>query len=148
LSALDLAATIHAYLELSFIMENVATQIVVAVDDDFRVRESLESLIESAGYEPLVFSSAEEFLRSGTLAAATCVITDLRMPGMDGIELQRRIKLDHPALPVVFITAHNCNDEIRQKALDDGAVAFLYKPFNAADLLALIQAAPANTWGK
>ncbi len=73
---------------------NVPIHIVVAVDDDFRVRESLDSLIESAGYEPVVFSSAEEFLQSGTLTAATCVITDVRMPGMDGIELQRRIRLD------------------------------------------------------
>jgi len=126
-------------------MTNVATHMVVAVDDDFRVRESLESLVESAGYEPVVFSSAGEFLQSGTLTAATCVITDVRMPGMDGIELQRRIRLVRPTLPVVFITAHNRNDEIRQRALDEGAVDFLYKPFDAAELLEVIQAAPANT---
>ena len=121
-------------------MENIAKQIVVAVDDDFRVRESLESLIESAGYEPRVFSSAEEFLQSGTLTAATCVITDVRMPGMDGIELQRRIRLERPDLPIIFISAR-ADAETRQKALDEGAVDFLYKPFNAADLLAAIQAA-------
>ena len=103
-------------------MVNVPIHIVVAVDDDSRVRESLESLIESAGYAPVVFSSAEEFLQSGTLTAATCVITDVRMPGMDGIGLQRRIRLKHPTLPVVFITAHKSSDEIRQQALDDGAV--------------------------
>jgi FixJ family two-component response regulator len=119
---------------------NVPIHIVVAVDDDFRVRESLQSLIESAGYEPVVFSSAEEFLQSGTLTAATCVITDVRMPGIDGIELQRRIKLERPDLPVIFISAHN-HAEIRQKALDDGAFDFLFKPFNAADLLEAIQAA-------
>ena len=122
---------------------NVPIHIVVAVDDDFRVRESLQSLIESAGYEPVVFSSAEEFLQSGTLTAATCVITDVRMPGIDGIELQRRIKLERPDLPVVFISAHN-HAEIRQKALDDGAFDFLFKPFNAADLLEVIQAALAK----
>ena len=121
-------------------MVDVATHIVVAVDDDFRVRESLESLVESAGYEPVVFSSAEDFLQSGTLTAATCVITDVRMPGMDGIELQRRIRLVRPELPVIFISAHN-STEARQKAIDEGAVDFLYKPFNAADLLAAIQAA-------
>jgi len=126
-------------------MVNVPIHIVVAVDDDFRVRESLESLVESAGYTPIVFSSAEEFLQSGTLTAATCVITDVRMPGMDGIELQRRIRLERPTLPVVFITAHKSSDEIRQMALDEGAVDFLSKPFNAAHLLELIQAAPANT---
>jgi FixJ family two-component response regulator len=121
-------------------MVSGAIHIVVAVDDDFRVRESLESLVESAGYEPVVFSSAEEFLQSGTLTAATCVITDVRMPGMDGIELQRRIRLVRPELPVIFISAHN-STEARQKAIDEGAVDFLYKPFNAADLLAAIQAA-------
>ena len=105
-------------------MTNVATHMVVAVDDDFRVRESLESLVESAGYEPVVFSSAEEFLQSGALTAATCVITDVRMPGMDGIELQRRIRLEHPDLPIIFISAHN-RAEIRQQALDEGAVDFL-----------------------
>ena len=125
-------------------MVNVAIHIVVAVDDDFRVRESLQSLIESAGYAPVVFSSAEEFLQSGTLTAATCVITDVRMPGMDGIELQRRIRLERPDLPIIFISAHN-HAEIRQQALDDGAVDFLYKPFNAADLLKVIQAALAKT---
>jgi FixJ family two-component response regulator len=120
-----------------------AIHIVVAVDDDFRVRESLESLVESAGYEPVVFSSAEDFLQSGTLTAATCVITDVRMPGMDGIELQRRIRLVRPELPVIFISAHN-STETRQKALDEGAADFLYKPFNATDLLAAIQAALAK----
>jgi FixJ family two-component response regulator len=126
-----------------FMAERTATQIVVAVDDDYRVRESLESLIESAGYEPVVFSSAEEFLQSGTLTATICVITDVRMPGMDGFELQRRIRLEHPDLPIIFISAHN-RAEIRQKALAEGAVDFLYKPFNAAELLEVIQAAPAN----
>ena len=126
---------------------NVPIHIVVAVDDDFRVRESLQSLIESAGYEPVVFSSAEEFLQSGTLTAATCVITDVRMPGMDGIELQRRIKIERPELPVIFISAHN-HAEIRQKALDDGAFDFLFKPFNAADLLETIQAALAKARAK
>jgi FixJ family two-component response regulator len=119
---------------------NLPVPIVVAVEDDFRVRESLESLVASAGYEPVVFSSAEEFLQSGTLAAATCVITDVRMPGMDGIELQRRIRQARPRLPVIFISGHN-NIETRQTALDEGAVDFLYKPFDAADLLAAIHTA-------
>jgi FixJ family two-component response regulator len=117
--------------------------IVVGVDDDFRVRESIESLMESAGYGPLVFSSAEEFLQSGALAVANCLITDVRMPGMDGIELQRRIRLERPELPVIFISAHY-DDEIRQRALDEGALGFLYKPFDAADLLGAILAALSN----
>jgi len=118
--------------------------VVAAVDDDFRVRESIESLLESAGYAPVVFSSAEEFLRSGTLAAATCVITDVRMPGIDGIELQRRIRIERPTLPVILISAHY-DPEIRQMAIDEGATDFLYKPFDATDLLKTLQLALTNT---
>jgi len=92
----------------------------------------------------VVFSSAEEFLGSGTLAAATCVITDVRMPGMDGIELNRRIRLERPALPVILISAHY-NAELRQKAIDEGAVDFLFKPFDAADLLKVVQLALTKT---
>lgn len=124
-------------------MADAAKHIVVGVDDDFRVRESIESLVESAGYAPLVFSSAEEFLRSGMLAGATCLITDVRMPGMDGIELQRRIRLERPKLPVIFISAH-FDDETRQRALGGGAIEFMYKPFDAAHLLEAIQAALTN----
>jgi len=118
----------------------IPKQIVAAVDDDFRIRESIESLVESAGYTPLVFASAEDFLRSGSLAETGCLITDVRMPGMDGLELQRRVRLDNPGLPIVFISAHH-DDEIRQRALDEGAIGFLYKPFDAADLLGAIQPA-------
>ncbi len=121
-------------------MTGGAKHLVVGVDDDFRVRESIESLVESAGYAPLIFSSAEQFLQSGTLAGALCLITDVRMPGMDGIELQRRIRLERPELPVIFISAHY-DDETRQRALGEGAIGFLYKPFDAADLLGAIQAA-------
>jgi FixJ family two-component response regulator len=121
-------------------MANPLIPVVAAVDDDFRVRESIESLLASAGYAPVLFSSAEEFLGSETLAVATCVISDVRMPGMDGIELQRRIRLERPALPVILISARH-NDEIRQKAIDDGALDFLYKPFDAAELLKIIQSA-------
>ena len=114
--------------------------IVVAVDDDYRVRESIESLVESAGYTSLTFSSAEQFLRSGMLALTVCLITDVRMPGMDGLELQRRVRLERPTLSVIFISAHY-NDEVRQRALDQGAAGFLYKPFDAADLLGAIRPA-------
>jgi FixJ family two-component response regulator len=114
--------------------------IVAAVDDDFRVRESIESLVESAGHTPLVFASAEEFLQSGAPESAICLITDVRMPGIDGLELQRRVKLKYPRLPVIFMTAHYDN-EIRQRALSQGAVGFLYKPFDAADLLGAIELA-------
>jgi FixJ family two-component response regulator len=130
-----------------FKMVNEVIPIVAAVDDDFRVRESIKSLLESAGYAPRVFSSAEEFLQSGTLAMATCVITDVRMPGMDGIELQRRIRLERPALPVILISAHH-NAEVRQTAIDEGAVDVLIKPFDANHLLKIIQLALTNSRDK
>jgi FixJ family two-component response regulator len=127
-------------LEISVLIAGNPIPVVAAVDDDFRVRESIESLLASAGFTPLVFASAEEFLTSGTLAATTCLITDVRMPGLDGLELQRRVGLDRPELPVIFVSAHN-DDEIRRRALGQGAAAFLYKPFDAADLLGAIERA-------
>jgi FixJ family two-component response regulator len=117
-----------------------ARHIVAAVDDDYRVRESIESLVASAGHTPLVFASAEEFLQSGARESAICLITDVRMPGIDGLELQRRVRLQYPRLPVILITAHY-DDEIGQRALSQGASGFLHKPFDAADLLGAIELA-------
>jgi len=117
-----------------------ASYIVAAVDDDYRVRESIESLVASAGHIPLVFASGEEFLESGAPSSAVCLITDVRMPGIDGLELQRRVRLQYPRLPVILITAHY-DTEIRQCALKQGAAGFLYKPFDAADLLGAIELA-------
>ena len=96
--------------------------------------------MESAGHTPLVFASAEEFLQSGAPESAICLITDVRMPGIDGLELQRRVKLQYPRLPVILMTAHYDN-EIRQRALSQGAAGFLHKPFDAADLLGAIELA-------
>jgi FixJ family two-component response regulator len=108
--------------------------VVVVVDDDPRVRESLESLIESSGLTARVFSHAEDFLRGGHLAATNCLITDVRMPGMDGLELQRRVRLVRPELPIIFITAHH-DDQVERRALAEGAAFFIRKPFDAGDLL-------------
>jgi FixJ family two-component response regulator len=129
---------------MASVMAGGTKHVVVGVDDDFRVRESVERLAESAGYAHLVFSSAEEFLQSGKLAIANCLITDVRMPGMDGLELQRRIRLERPELPVIFISAHQ-DDEARKRALDEGATRFLYKPFDGAELLRTIEAALKDT---
>ena len=127
-------------------MTGVPKQLVVGVDDDFRLRESLKSLVESAGYAAATYSSAEEFLESGALAGAACLVTDVRMPGMDGVELQRRIRMERPELPVIFISAHQ-DDEARQRALDEGATRFLYKPFDGAELLRTIEAALKDARG-
>jgi len=115
-------------------------RLVAAVDDDRRVRESIQSVLESAGYEAIVFGSGEEFLESGVLSRATCVIADVRLPGIHGIELQRRIRQGRAPLPVIFITAHD-DDDIRQQALRGGAVDFMLKPFDAAELLENIERA-------
>ena len=127
-------------LEIPVLMAGCINQIVAAVDDDFRVRESIESLLASAGFTPWIFASAEEFLESGILTAATCLITDVRMPKRDGLELQRRVGLERPELPVIFVSAHN-DDETRRRAMAQGAAAFLYKPFDAGDLLGAIELA-------
>jgi FixJ family two-component response regulator len=108
--------------------------LVATVDDDRRVRESVQSVLESAGYEAVTFESAEAFLESGVLSRVTCVIADVRLPGMDGTALQRRIRLERHQLPVILITAHD-DDDVRRRALRDGAVAFLVKPFDGGDLL-------------
>ena len=111
-----------------------STPVVAAVDDDHRVRKSVQSVLESAGYEALTFESAEAFLRSGILARVVCVLADVRLPGIDGLELQHRIRSVRPTLPVIFMTAHD-DDDIRQRAQRDGAAAFMVKPFDGGELL-------------
>src|SRR5437667_5694232 len=113
------------------------TAIVVGVDDDRRVGESIESLMASAGYVELLFWSAEEFLQSGTLMVASCLIADLKMSGMDGIELQRSVRVERPDLPVIIISAH-CDDDVRRRALAGGAVDFLCKPLDPEHLLTTV----------
>src|SRR5262245_27860525 len=113
---------------------------VVIVDDDQRVLDSLTMLMESAGYTPQSFTSAEQFLQSPALATAACVITDVRMPGLDGIELQRRIRRVRLELPVILMSAHG-DAALRNRALRDGATAFFDKPLDCAALLIAIAAA-------
>jgi FixJ family two-component response regulator len=111
--------------------------LIVGVDDDFRVREAIVSVVESAGYASLVFSSAQDFLDSETLARASCLITDLKMEGFDGIELQNRVRSVRRDLPIIFISAHG-NTAVREKALAGGAIEFMPKPFDVAKLLEII----------
>jgi len=117
-----------------------STCVVAAVDDDRRVRDSIQSVLESAGYETETFASAEDFLESGAVARARCVVVDVRLPGMDGLELQRRIRNERPTLPVIVVTAHD-DDETQRQALGGGAIAFMVKPFDAAELIERIEAA-------
>jgi FixJ family two-component response regulator len=113
------------------------TSHIVVVDDDRRVRQSLQNVMESAGHSCRTFASARDFLESDELYAARCVIVDVRMPGIDGLELQRRIRRQRPSVAVMFITAHD-DDAVRRQALAGGAVDFMCKPFDAADLLKTI----------
>jgi FixJ family two-component response regulator len=118
----------------------MAKPIVAVVDDDSRVRESLQSLIESTGVTARVFSVAEEFLQEVHLAGTSCLITDVRMPGIDGLDLQRRVRLTRPELPIIFITAHH-EDNVEQRALAEGAAFFIRKPFDVEELLCAIKIA-------
>jgi FixJ family two-component response regulator len=117
-----------------FLMDLIVKPVVAVVDDDRRVRESLESLIESAGFTARVFALGEDFLQRGHLTETSCLISDIRMPGMDGLDLQRRVRLARPELPIIFITAHH-DDELERSALAEGAVCFIHKPFDAGELL-------------
>jgi FixJ family two-component response regulator len=119
----------------------MATPLIAVVDDDPSVRKSLSSLLRSVGFAVQVFESAEEFVASDDLARTGCTILDVRMPGMSGLELQRRLALTHPHLPVVFITAHASDEEVRSRALKDGAVDYLSKPLSEEALLGAVQAA-------
>jgi FixJ family two-component response regulator len=114
--------------------------LISVVDDDASVRESLQCLIRSFGFAVEVFASAEEFLNSGRLLITRCMILDVRMPGMNGLELQRRVAASHREVPVIFITAHG-NEAARSHALKNGAVDYLLKPFREEALLHAIHAA-------
>jgi FixJ family two-component response regulator len=116
------------------------TSLVGVVDDDESGRAALSSLIRSAGYMCAAFPSAEAFLATGGFAGPRCIILDVHMPGLSGLELQARLRQMKSPIPVIFITAHG-NDETRQTALRGGAVAFLHKPFQGEALLDAIRSA-------
>jgi FixJ family two-component response regulator len=111
--------------------------LVAIVDDDQSVQRSLQDLIESDGLSALCFSSAEQFLGSEARGKAACLIADLRMPGMSGLELQAKLKAERCPLPIIFITAHG-DAEMRIRAVREGAVEFLNKPFDDAVLLQIV----------
>jgi FixJ family two-component response regulator len=120
---------------------------IAVVDDDYRILESLENLLESAGYDAAVFSSAESFLESSALAEAHCLITDVRMPEIDGLELQRRVKRQRPELPVIFMTAHN-DTQVERRAGEQGAAGFLRKSFTGTEFLQAVRQALGEQSGK
>jgi FixJ family two-component response regulator len=110
------------------------------VDDDDALRHSLDDLLQAVGFRVQGFASAEAFLRTLHAPEAACLILDVRLPGMSGLELQRQLKAAHCSLPIIFITAY-ADDPVRARALAVGAVAVLSKPCGEEDLLTAIQAA-------
>ena len=112
--------------------------LVSIVDDDVSVRRSTRRLLHSAGLRVEAFASAEEFLMSGRAEETACLVLDLRMPGMNGLQLQRRLAEDSNPVPIVFVTAHSSPEEERQ-ALQAGAMQFLQKPISKEVLLLAIR---------
>jgi FixJ family two-component response regulator len=116
------------------------TNLVAIVDDDDLMRGALQGMLKSVGLQSQTFASAEEFLTSGQQHQTACLIADIRMPGMSGLELQARLNAEHCRIPTIFITAHG-DTKMRMQALRAGAVEFLAKPFNDEVLLESVRAA-------
>lgn len=116
------------------------TEIVSVVDDDASLRRSVRNLLTSVGFLVQAFASAEEFLESPHRANTRCLVLDLRMAGMNGLDLLKHLGAIGSQIPVVVLTAHG-DDEARRRALEAGAVAFLGKPFRGDALLDAVRAA-------
>jgi FixJ family two-component response regulator len=114
--------------------------LVSIVDDDESVRESLPRLVKAFGFQADVFSSAEEFLASGAVSQTGCLILDIAMPGMSGLELQSELKCREFKIPIIFITARR-DETVRKSVLEQGAVECLFKPFSGTALLDALKAA-------
>ena len=118
-------------------------KLVAIVDDDDSMRNALQGLLKSVELPAQSFASAEEFLTSGQHHQVACLIADIRMPGMSGLELQAKLNAERCRIPIIFITAHG-DEKMRMQALRAGAVEFLAKPFNDDALLESVRAALEN----
>ena len=114
--------------------------LITIVDDDDALRHSLDDLLQSVGFRVQGFASAEAFLQAQHAPETACLILDVRLPGMHGLELQRQLVAAHWGMPIIFVTAY-ADDDVRVRALAAGAVAFLYKPCPEVDLLHAIEVA-------
>ncbi|HEV2716501.1 MAG TPA: response regulator [Terriglobales bacterium] len=108
--------------------------LISIVDDDPLARDGIRELVESLGYKAITFNSAEYFLRSSVIAETTCLITDVQMPGMNGLELQEALQSQRHQTPVIVITAYP-NEKHRTRALENGAIGYLSKPFDEQTLI-------------
>ena len=118
--------------------------VISIIDDDPSVRQATDGLVRSLGYRSVTFASAEDFLESDHIDDTSCVITDVQMPGLSGVELQSVLNARGARLPMIFITAFP-EDRIRRCVLEAGAVGFLSKPFEEAVLIEHLEAALAPT---
>lgn len=123
-------------------MSALQTSVISIVDDDQAIREAMESLLKSDGYGVELFVSVEEFLNVGPQHDITCLILDVRMPGMSGLELQSQLAASNSSIPIIFISAHS-DESARARAIKAGAVDFLQKPFSGDALLNAINASLA-----
>jgi FixJ family two-component response regulator len=114
--------------------------LVAIVDDDESMRNALEGLLKAVGFSARTFASAEDFLKSGIQHQTACLIADIRMPGMSGLELQAKLNAERCRIPTIFITAHG-DAKMRMQALRAGAAEFLAKPFDDEILLENVRAA-------
>ena len=118
-------------------------KLIAIVDDDDLMRNALQGLLKAVGLPARAFASAEEFLQSGQQHQTACLIADIRMPGMSGLELQAQLNSECCRIPTIFITAHG-DTKMRMQAMRAGAVEFLAKPFDDEVLLQNVQAALEN----
>ena len=123
-----------------FVTSKNRSQLAAIVDDDRSVLSALKDLMESAGLSARCFGSAEEFLESDERNLTACLIADIRMPGMSGLELQAKLNAEGSRIPIIFITAHG-DVKLKMQAMKEGAVELLSKPFDDEVLLERVQVA-------
>jgi FixJ family two-component response regulator len=116
------------------------TSTIAIVDDDQAIREALDDLVLSCGYQSRLFANAEEFLAYDERSEIDCVLLDVSMPGLSGIDLQAELNKEPPRPPIIFMTSY-CDDRTRSAAMDGGAFAFLGKPVDIKTLLSCLEAA-------
>ena len=114
--------------------------LISIVDDDESVREAVKGLMQSLGYNAAAFASAEDFLLSRQLPQTACLIADINMPGMSGLDLYRRLSNSGTSIPTILITAY-ADDRVRDSAVHDGVLCYMVKPFDEGDLLSCIDQA-------
>src|SRR5690348_3575110 len=125
---------------LSCMATESKTKMVAVIEDDESYRTAVQRLLKSAGLSVQSFDSAEAFLNSGQQHDTGCLITDIRMPGMSGLELQSKLNSDHCSIPTIFITAHG-DEKMRMQAMRGGAVKFFSKTFDCETLLEAVRVA-------